>query len=172
MVVSQNHDNDATNSLISSVIRFETSGYISYRQLINFDLLNSNSIDKEIEFSRRNLICSTLVVYKEFNGPDSNITQDAFNQCMGLSLTSLLEQENKIINQSYSLQNLSDSIDPISETANNFKEFSNQRNRARIWQDVGYSTFGLGFLIFYYCSLEYIFMRKHLTQRAKGEMIK
>jgi len=164
MVISQNYSDDATNSLIDSIIKYETSGYLSYMELMNLNLLNSNSIDKNTELSMRNLICSFAEAYKDSSNPDIVILQQAYSQCMNLSIDDLIEERSRLINQSYQLQNLSDALSPFKGVRDNFENFKKFKRYSNYWQIAGLITFILGFFVFYYCLLEY-FMKKALRQK-------
>lgn len=158
--VSQNQDNKATDSLITTIIAFESSAYVGQQQVMNQQLLTLNFLVLGTELSKRNLMCSYARAYEDSAQLDQQLLTMLQDECFNITLKSNLESIDRTMNQADQLQNLSKHFDPLKDFSKSAKTFVDAQKSSDRWWFAGFVAFMLGIIGFYVCLLECLFDKR------------
>ncbi len=157
--ISMEYDSNANNELVFSLLEFSKADYISAGQSFNSWLLTQNSLSENNEMLRSNWICSISLLYMKSPNPDQQLLDEFTKLCLN-NMTELQEyaSSNELgLNNSKQLLETYNSITPLEDLNSNLKNYISYSKTARIYKYISWGLFLMGFLIFYFYFLKYLF---------------
>lgn len=157
--ISMEYDSNANHELVFSLLEFSKADYISASQSFNSWLLTQNSLSENNEMIRSDWICSISLLYMESPNPDQQLLDEFIKLCLN-NMTELKEYTNSNelgLNNSMQLLETYNSITPLEDLNSNLQDYISYSKTARIYKYISWALFLIGFLIFYFYFLKYLF---------------
>ncbi|MCL5018426.1 MAG: hypothetical protein M1416_01515, partial [Candidatus Pacearchaeota archaeon] len=149
--ISQNYEMDSTRNLISPIIEFEKSGYISNNQMEIWEISSLGLLDRNFEVIKNSMFCSIasfyVQLYKEQLSQGADTLKLMTDNCLK-SPTDYNDFISNSLSMSKELKNISNSIKPMDSLSESFDKYYKNKEKARIWEWTSWGMFLLGFFIF------------------------
>ena len=157
--VSMEYDSKANNELVFSLLEFSKADYISAGQSLNSWFITQTSLNENNEMVRTNWICSVGLLYMESPSPNQQLLDEFVKLCLG-NMTQLEEYQTfkeTGWNNSIQLMDTYNSIQPLQNLNSNLENYISYSKSARNYKYLSWGLFLVGFLIFYFYFLKYLF---------------